>query len=392
LNGEVHLNQTRDIVIVGGGISGLSAGLSASSNGAETLILERKKEIGAHVRCGEFFPAESEIENLMPDARTLKKFYAILPKDSVCNKTKTIRVHSPYSRLYEFPFDGWVLRRDVFERAIAEYAEKAGATIQTSTSVNGVKIKDDMAEIQTSGLSGKRMIKARFVIGADGFPSRASKLTYLEPYKKDENVALCIQQTASNTLVHEEIIEMYLGSKYSPGGYAWIIPKGQGEANVGVGVRLSRLKKGPPIMNYFNAFKKKNADYFSHAQFRPLVAKILPVGGLTPHLYDERVLFAGDAAGAVVATNGSGIPTGLVSGYVAGEVAAKHLKGQCDLSVYGDVLKKEVGRVIKRGYRYRRIADWFMWSDWTFEKLLRIIGTSNVAKVIQCEPIRPLFR
>ncbi len=40
---------------------------------------------------------------------------------------------------------------------------------------------------------------------------------------------------------------------------------------------------------------------------------------------------------------------------------------------------------------YRRLGDVFIRSDEVLEKVLQIIGTDNLAKVIKCEPIPPLF-
>jgi digeranylgeranylglycerophospholipid reductase len=380
--------------VVGAGVAGLSAGFSASLNRAETLILERKEKIGVPVKCGELIPSKEEAERLFPHANSLKKFYAILPKKAVCNKIKEIRVLSPKNREYFFAFDGLVLRKEIFERAIAEEARKKGAAVQTSTTVEAVNKKGNVIKVLTRSQRGKAFLRSRLIIGADGFPSKLGERQSLKSYAKAVNVALCVQQVAYDAKVNEEMVDLCLSKKYAPGGYAWVIPKGDGVANVGVGIRLPYLKNKSSIIDYLKAFIRKHpiiSKYFTKAKFKPMIAKILPVGGLTPQLYERGVLLAGDAAGTVLPVNGSGIPTALVSGYLAGLVVAENLQGKCQLSLYPDALQVEVGKVVKRAYLYRRIADIFMCSDWLLEKLLRIMGKSRVAKVIRCEPIKPLF-
>lgn len=389
------MNQTYDVVVVGGGVSGLSAGLSASANGAKTLVIDRKKQIGTPVRCGEFFPTPNEAKSLLPDSESFKRFYALISDDAISNRTKTIRVFSPHNRKYEFPFEGWVLRREIFEKTIAEHAANEGAHIQTSTSIDAVQNMENGVKIHVCGAKGEAFLNAKVVIGADGFPSRIMDRRETEPYISDENLALCAQVKASGARVDDEVVDMYMGLKYSPGGYAWVIPKGGGEVNVGVGMRLSYLKRGRSVSNYLSDFTQRHpivSRYMQGAVLAPLTAKLLPVGGMVPFLYGDGRLLVGDAAGLVIATNGSGIPTALASGHIAGEVAARHVSDGTDLSAYADALRREVGKPLRRTYLYRRIGDLFMRSDWAFERLLRVIGTGNLAKVVKGVPIRPFFR
>lgn len=389
------MNQTYDVIVIGGGVSGLSAGLSAAVNGAKTLVIDRKKQIGTPVRCGEFFPTPNEASSLLPDSESFKRFYTLVRDNAISNRTKTIRVFSPHNRKYEFPFEGWVLRREVFELTIAEEAANEGARIQTSTSVNAVQKLENGMKIHVRGVKGEVFLNAKVVIGADGFPSRIVDRSEMQPYLKDENLALCAQLKASGARVDDEVVEMYMGLKYSPGGYAWVIPKGGGEVNVGVGMRLSYLKRGRSVASYLADFTQKHpivSKYLQGAGFAPLTAKLLPVGGMGPCLYGDGKLLVGDAAGLVIATNGSGIPTALVSGHIAGEVAARYVIDGTDLSVYADALKKEIGKPLRRTYLYRRMGDVFMRSDWAFERLLQTIRTGNLAKVVKGVPIRPFFR
>ena len=394
LVGGIRLDQPYDIVIVGAGVSGLSAGYSASLNGAKTLIVERKKEIGAIIRCGEFVYSQNEIKKLLPNASSLKKLYMMLSKESICNTTNKIRVFSPQNRKYEFTFDGLVLERSKLEKTIAKETERAGATIQTSTVVKGIEKKGNVTKVLIQNVKGKTFVKTRLLIGADAFPSKIAKWTNLKSTMNPSDISICAQRHVYDAKIDENAMELYFGKKYAPGGLAWVIPKGGGTANIGIGVRLPYMKRGLHVVDYLNTLLTKHpivSTYLSNARSKPMIAKTLPVCGLFQDIYRNKILLTGDAAGAVIATNGSGIPTAFVSGHIAGKMASKYIKGNNELLNYATVLKSEIGQVLQRGYLYRKFGDFFVHSDAVFEVLMRIIGTNNIAKVIKCSPSRSIF-
>lgn len=385
------MREIYDVLVVGAGPSGSSAAQSAALEGAKTLLVEKKKEIGVPVKCGEFIPSLNEIRTLLPGVSSIKSFYQLLSKNAVSNRTTKVRVYSPKNRSYEFDFDGLVLNRNISDSILALEAEKSGAIVQTSTVMEAISEKECVKKVSLRSLGGETFVEAKLLIGADGFPSRIGEWAKLRNRCKAENVVLCVQLRMENVKLDEEdIVEIYLSKKYAPGGYAWIIPKGNGKANVGVGVRLPHLRQGNLIMDYLNSFLKRHpvsSTYFLKARPTSSIAKMVPVGGQVRSLYGNGTLLVGDAAGMVIAINGSGIPTALVSGHIAGEIASQHLKGDYELSAYATVLRKNIGNVLKRGYFYRRLADVSMYSDDVFEKILQMIGTRNIAKIVKCEPI-----
>ena len=48
----------------------LHAALYAAKNGASVLLLDKKREIGSPIQCAGFLPDASEVQALLPDART----------------------------------------------------------------------------------------------------------------------------------------------------------------------------------------------------------------------------------------------------------------------------------------------------------------------------------
>lgn len=390
----MKLPHESDILVVGGGPAGLSAALTAAEEGANVLLVEKKMEIGVPVRCGELFPSFSESLRLMPEARSLSSFYDLLSEDAITNSIRKIRVFSPRNRVFEFDFEGYVLNRHIFEKTILREAESEGAIIKTAIGVRRIVERKESRQVLLDTPKGETTAETKFLICADGFPSKTGKLVGIKNHYEAEDIALCVQRKMTGVKMPEEdTVEMYISVAYAPGGFAWIIPKGGSVANVGLGARLSYLRGTPSISHYIEAFLKKHtvaSTHFQNAKSSPLVGKILPVGGLSSNICGDRALLVGDAAGTVIAVNGCGIPPALVSGRIAGRVAARNHEETGTFNAYANEMKKELGGILQRGYLYRRIGDRFMHSDDDLERILHILTAKNLAKVIRCEPIFPL--
>ena len=55
-----------DVIVIGAGPAGSTTAYYAAKNQLNVLILDKKKEIGYPVQCGEFLPAVDEIRDILP--------------------------------------------------------------------------------------------------------------------------------------------------------------------------------------------------------------------------------------------------------------------------------------------------------------------------------------
>lgn len=391
-----------DVLVVGAGPSGLSAGLTAVLKGLKVVIIEKKAEVGVPVKCGEFLPNINEIDRFLTAIKPIKNMYTQFKKDKVgkiiknaienaiLNKIKKIRLYSPNNNGFEFNFDGIVISRESFEKSLAVKAKRSGAILKTSTTIKAVTKKNEYKVSIFNSANGETFIKTRFLIGADGFPSTLARLMKMRHGYGKSDMVLCVQKRMSNMeLIDPKVVEMYLSEKYAPGGYAWVIPRNAKEANVGLGVRFPYIKK-IQILKCLETFIRSHeiaSPYFSQAESSSAILKVVPVGGLVSDIATERVLLVGDAAGLVVPINGSGVPTALASGYIAGEIVSKCAHDECSLSAYVSILKQSIKPILNRGYFYRRLFDALRSSTFLLEKTLQVIGQSNLAKIITCQPL-----
>ncbi|MDD4810425.1 MAG: NAD(P)/FAD-dependent oxidoreductase, partial [Methanobacterium formicicum] len=129
-------------------------------------------------------------------------------------------------------------------------------------------------------------------------------------------------------------------------------PKGDGVANVGVGVR-SDTKTAYSFLRKFTA----NMDA------TPVELNIggVPVQGPVDKTYTDGLMVVGDAAGQVEPFTGGGIHVTAHCARIAGEVAVEAIEkddtSRGFLKNYQKLWKKEVGKDLKESLKYRKIMD-----------------------------------
>ena len=379
------MDRTVDVVVVGAGPGGLYAALEALKRGLTVHIFDKKDVIGVPVKCGEYFPVKREMNYLLPNAGEYMHVFDV-PQETVDNVCKTIRVISPRGREYEFDFEAYVLDRTVLEQYVGNQVVKLGGTIELKAPVD---LFTDNGELFV-GKNKADGVKAKVVIAADGFPSKVAKSAGIptEDYMTPNNVAINYEYLMSNLSVDQGVTEMYLGTDFAPGGYGWIIPKGNRTANVGIGIRTSFSKRndGRGYLEFFLNQCPLTKAKLEGGKPGPMIADVLPVDGPFQRTYSDHVMAVGDAAGMVMPTNGGGIATAMITGEIAGQVAADHIQKGVSLSEFERIWKQVMGREMYVSTKLRRLADRFMGNDLLFHLLLRILGTRGIKDVITCRP------
>lgn len=373
-----------DVAIVGAGPGGLHAAIAASQRGVSVAVFDKKSTIGTPVKCGEYFPNEQEMRCLLPHATDFTDLFEI-PRVAISNECDTLRIFSPFGKSFEFPFHAHVLDRTVLEQTLARYAERLGAFFRLNCSVR-LFIRDGEVYV---GSTQADSVHAGVVISADGFPSSVAALAGLadDRYRLTKNVAINYQYVMNGLEIESNVTEMFMGGSVAPGGYAWIIPKARSVANVGIGFRVgfAKSRRGKDYLDYFVGRHPIASQKLRNGAIQTMIADILPVDGATSRTYSESCLVAGDSAGMVMATNGGGIPTAMVAGRIAGEVAADHVLKHTPLSDYEARWKTVLGEELRASARMRRFADAFMRHDRALDLAMLLLGTAGIKKVVTCK-------
>ena len=302
-----------DIIVVGAGPAGSIAARFAAEQGVSVLMLEKDRDVGYPVRCGEAI-SKTGVEEFIPSD---KKWIT-----SYINKFSLISPDGTEATV-EFQDAGYVLERRIFDYELAKTAANAGTEILTRAYVNGLIIENDkVAGVKYEYRGEQKEVKAKIVIAADGVESRVGRWAGLKTHIHFKDMECCTQITAANINVDENTLYFYFGQRVAPGGYFWIFPKGKGTANIGLGVSGAVGKKHSAL-SYLNSFM---SEHYPDAPVLTSIAGGVPSTITLDKISAPGIMLAGDAARQVNPLSGGGIASGMIGGSIAGRIAAEAVK------------------------------------------------------------------
>lgn len=306
-----------DVVVVGAGPAGVSAAKASALTGAKTLLLERYPTVMANKPCGEAVSQE-----------TLKTA-GVEPKPSIVLHKAYALVFAPNMKYVKIDRIGFSINKSLLLQEIAAQAAEAGAEIHVREEAVGVGRKGESMVVKTN----RGEYEAKVVIGADGYNSRVAES--LGVREKSEPIPTIQYIMAGCRLEYPDAVRFYLGNEIAPKGYAWIFPRSEKLAEVGIGVR------GAPAKHYLDKFVKMFERELGGAQVIDYRGAPVPIGGLIKDYILDGAILIGDAAGMVIPLTGAGIHSSISAGLVAGDVAGKAAQE-------GDTSKKRLSEFNKR--------------------------------------------
>ena len=375
------MTEPYDVAVVGAGPAGSTTARVVAQKGFSTVVFDRRTKIGIPIQCGELIPTPSEAHRLFPRSQRMPKAVYV-PHRFVTNKTQSIRLVSPNGSTYEFPFEANIVDRAKFDQHLANLADDAGAQI---TICSNVKKRTKQNELFVKAGHMENRVSSNYIVGADGAHSIVAQSLGKDFVHSEEDLSPSLQYVMSGADVDDSVVGMYFGGKIAPGGYAWLIPKGEGVVNIGFGMRRGLAKDETPLRKYLDRFVFKTlAKSLRDAKIINRVGAIIPMGGPLKRTWSDDVLLIGDAAGHVMASNGGGIPTALCGGEIAGEVIANHLEMNTPLSDYEKQWKSEFGKELDTALRVLRVADTVMPSDTVTDICMKLAGVRFLEPMIRC--------
>jgi digeranylgeranylglycerophospholipid reductase len=375
-----------DVLVIGAGPAGSSAARYSARYGLKTLMVEKRPDIGSPVRCGEGVSKAWMPEvDLKPEAHWIS------------DEVKGARIYGPSEKKpiilgAESAGNevGFVVERDKFDKHIATLAATDGAdiwikspatsVIKEGNRVVGAKVRHNGEEVE---------IRAKMVIAADGFESEFSRWAGLKsPILKKNDIISALEYRMENVDSNEDFTDFYLGS-IAPAGYLWVFPKGPHEANVGIGVTITRMKDRLDVKNYLDSWIKSHPGY-SKGRIIQQISGGVSVNKVKDKMSLPGLLAIGDAARLIDPITGGGIANGMISGKFAAQVSKKAIEE----NDYSEQMMKNYDLMVKEKFERKHLRNWFAkeklgtLSDETLDKLVDVISDVRMTNISVEEILR----
>jgi len=313
----IDLTNEFDAVVVGGGPCGSFSALTAAKLGAKLVVCEEHKSVGIPTHCtGHLNLYGLKRLRLHP-----------LPNNIVENEFKGVTFYSPFGKEFSIRFSSPVtcaVNRELFDKHLADLATKAGVEYRLGSRVESLILeKGSVKGVVVNRRGFKEMLSAKIVIDAEGVSSAILRKVGFQSLERSMVVnAVHVEMDRLND-VEGDSVEVYLGEKYAPGFFAWIIPKQEGTAKVGLATNVGNPRRylHKFIRDHPIASLKLNKSKILNQSFHPI-----SLGGPIPKTYHHGLLIVGDAASQVKPTTGGGVIFGLLCSKIAGEVVNEATK------------------------------------------------------------------
>ncbi|WP_456369004.1 geranylgeranyl reductase family protein [Geoglobus sp.] len=355
-----------DVVVAGVGVAGAFT-LHSLSDDVKAVGIDRRERLGYPVECGEIVPSKREMEKLLPDLDDHSIFE--IPERFTVNRTKRFEFVLPNGKSIDVDFEMLVLNRDEMIRTVAEESGKELITGKRFDYRDGVVVDGERigSRVVVASDGANSVIRRR--MGIRGFELSPAKQYVMEGFEGDEDT-----------------IYMYVGKRICAGGYAWIIPKGNGIANVGVGFRHEFAERGDNIHRALDRFVREwphSSEMLKRAEVVSKIGAVVPVDRPLERTVYGNVLFVGDSASMVISHVGAGIPTSMVAGKIAGEVVSRHIAEGLPLETYEREWRKRMLRAMENGYYIKKLWDRMAESDERVVRYFRLVSRGDLSAILR---------
>jgi digeranylgeranylglycerophospholipid reductase len=340
------MSITCDVLVVGGGPAGSSAARASAKNGANTILIEKKEKI-EQISCAEgigsyLFPL---LPFKIPRNQLIWRIDGISFSDG---KTEIIQ-KGPF-------YKGWSLERKNFDNWLLNTAKENGSQILMDTELTDLKFSKDYNVEEVIIKKGKtsKIIKPKIVIAADGIESNIAKILGIYQTTTEGIGYVHSWEMKDVKLKHKHIEQMYFGD-FAPGVYAYVFPKSENIANIGVG--STKGKKN--IEKYFEEF----VNVIIKLQIKNAKKTInrsgeAPIKYSIPKTRYGNVIFTGDTANQNLKPYAEGILPSIICGDIAGKTASRK-----EILSYEKFIKRKLGnqftssdKIINKMYDYDNLS------------------------------------
>lgn len=336
-----------DIVVVGAGPGGSVISRHLAQLNYRVLLLEKRKEVGIPVRCGEA-------------STSLKDMETFGPFDDDCIETVIdgLFVYGPggtHLDVYK-KNTGIMLNREKFDPCLARLAEKDGVELVLQAKCESISpVVSGYREIEVTSPLGKSKIKTKMLVGADGIESLVGRMAGLKSLQLHQHTCTGINFEVEGILTEANYLTFWQGQDFINDGYIWSFPKLKSNTtNFGAGYLIPK-SKGKPIKEVTLEWLEK---LFPGAKIKRITGGLIPVSGNLKDYVADRLILVGDAAHHTNPLTGGGISAAMKAGREGALVIHQAFQEQnfskAFFKQYQDRCEKIFGKKHKSLLKFRR--------------------------------------
>lgn len=255
-----------NVLVVGAGPAGLRVSEVLASKGISVTVYEQLREIPRKVCSG------------LLSARTVRRYRL---SEFAENVVHGARIHAGGEMItVERKSVAYVFDRRALDSGLKERAESAGARV-----VFGKRWDGEGADV---------------LVGADGFSSSVRSYLGVRPPRFVMGAIGFVEGS------FDGYVDVYLDGNVAPGFFAWVIPRSDNVAEVGLGVSS---RHSSSVLDRLTAFARR----LGFKEIDVLGARPIPVDFPRLRVVYGNTALVGDAAVQTKATTGGGISYGLLA-------------------------------------------------------------------------------
>lgn len=366
-----------DVLVVGAGPAGSSAARAAAEAGAKTIFIDKKKEIGVPVQCAEcigrfLFPY---LPFKIPKEQLIWKL------DGVSFWADGITIERSGGIWFSYS-----INRKKIDKWLADNAVNAGAKLLTNAELVDLDVKERYnvrkAMVKTS--KGEIIIEPKVIIAADGVDSTVLKLLGFIIEKEKKCGEVLGFEMKNLRLIKPNFGQIFLGD-FAPGAYAYIFPKSESTANIGVASLFQSKKLEKCVEEFFE--KTEVRKQVKNAVIVEEKSGWAPFSYITDKWVYGNILLVGDTANQNFKPFVEGFLPVIICGDIAGKTASNFVITGKSLNNYPKHVKNKLSgffaesdRLIDVAYDLAKLNE--------KENLLRLSFSANILPLKRIQKLK----